>query len=137
VDVTDPKNPFEDMMAMGQAWMKAMGPAMEAFAPDKIAAMFPTMPREMMETFMGKGISPEGLDAKSRLLLTLNGLTIQGAHAEPQITLTVRHAVEAGATPQEIAETIALAGLFGGTPAMAKAMQLAQAVLDSNAEGAE
>ncbi len=59
---------------------------------------------------MGKGINPDGLDAKTRLLLTLQGLTIQGAQAEPQIRLTVRHAVEAGATTQEIAETIALAG---------------------------
>jgi 4-carboxymuconolactone decarboxylase len=41
------------------------------------------------------------------------------------VRLTVRHAREAGASKQEIAEAIALAGLFGGVPAMTKAMELA------------
>jgi 4-carboxymuconolactone decarboxylase len=83
------------------------------------------MSKDVMETFFGKGLNPEGLDAKTRLLLTLMGLTVMGAQAEAQIRLTVRHAVEAGATKQEIAETIAQAGLFGGVPAMTKAMDLA------------
>ena len=67
--------------------------------------------------------NPEGLDAKTRLLLTLQGLTIQGSVAEPQIRLTVRHAIEAGATKQEVAETIGNAAMFGGVPAMNKAME--------------
>ena len=37
------------------------------------------------------------------MLLTLGALTILGAQAEAQIRLTVRHALEAGATKQEIA----------------------------------
>jgi 4-carboxymuconolactone decarboxylase len=44
----------------------------------------------------------------------------------------VRHAVEAGATRQEVAETIGLAALFGGVPAMNKAMELATEALDSD-----
>ena len=81
---------------------------------------------------MGKGLNPEGLDAKTKLLLTLAGLTVLGAQAEAQIRLTVRHAVEAGATKQEIAETIGMMGLFGGIPAMTKAMELATAVLEED-----
>jgi 4-carboxymuconolactone decarboxylase len=46
----------------------------------------------------------------------------------------VRHAIEAGATQQEVAETIALMGVFGGLPAMTKAMELAREVMDGNAE---
>ena len=129
------QNPFEAMMKMGQDWAKALNPAMENFTPKGWEAMLPTMPKDMMEAFMGKGISPEGLDAKTRLLLTLMGLTIMGAQAEAQIRLTVRHAVEAGATKQEIAETIAQAAMFGGVPAMTKAMDLATEVLDKEAEG--
>ncbi len=120
-----PKNPFEDLMKMGQGWAKAMGPALEAFTPAGLEKMWPTMPGELMEQFWGKGFNPEGLDAKTKLLLTLQGLTILGAQAEAQIRLTIRHAQEAGATDQEITETIALAGMFGGVPAMTKAMQLA------------
>ena len=84
-----------------------------------------------METFMGNTFNPEGLDAKTKLLLTLGALTILGAQAEAQIRLTVRHAIEAGATKQEIAETIALVGVFGGVPAMTKAMELASSVMEA------
>ena len=128
--MTDPQNPFAAMMKMGQDWARAMNPALESFTPKGWEAMMPTMPKDMMETFMGKGMNPDGLDAKTRLLLTLMGLTIMGAQAEAQIRLTVRHAVEAGATKQEIAETIAQAAMFGGVPAMTKAMELATDVLD-------
>lgn len=126
------ETPFEQMMKLGQDWAKQINPELEKFMPKGFEDMFPTMPADMMEAFMGKGISPDGLDAKTKLLLTLHGLTIAGAVAEPQIKLTVRHAVEAGATQQEIAETIAQAAMFGGVPAMTKAMDLATAVLDKD-----
>jgi 4-carboxymuconolactone decarboxylase len=119
------QNPFAAMMKMGQDWARAMNPALEHFTPKGFEALWPTMPKNVMETFMGKTLNPEGLDSKTKLLLTLAGLTIQGAQAEPQVRLTVRHAREAGASKQEIAETIAMAGLFGGVPAMTKAMELA------------
>ena len=128
--MTNFSNPFEAMIKAGQDWAKALNPALETFVPKGAEAMWPTMPAEAMEAMMGKTFNPEGLDAKTRLLLTLVGLTIQGALAEPQIRLTVRHVREAGATKQEIAETIALAGMFGGVPAMTKAMDLATQVLD-------
>jgi len=123
-------NPFDAMMKMGQEMAKQLNPALESFTPKGWEAMMPTMPADMMEQFMGKGLNPEGLDAKTRLLLTLMGLTIMGAQAEAQLRLTVRHAVEAGATKQEVAETIAQAAVFGGVPAMTKAMELATEVLD-------
>lgn len=132
--MTDPKNPFEEMMATGQDWAKALNPALTTFTPTGFEALWPTMPKEVMETFMGKGLNPEGLDAKTRLLLTLGALTIMGAQAEAQLRLTVRHALEAGATQQEIAETIAQMGVFGGVPAMSKAMELAAEVMDAGKE---
>ena len=84
-----------------------------------------------METVMGKTFNPEGLDAKTKLgMLTLGALTMLGAQAEAQIRVTVRHLLEAGATKQEIAEAIGLMGVFGGVPAMTKAMELAGEVMD-------
>ncbi|MEJ6402068.1 carboxymuconolactone decarboxylase family protein [Yoonia sp. 2307UL14-13] len=126
------QNPFDAMMKMGQDWAKAMNPALESFTPKGFETLFPTMPKDMMEAFMGKGISPDGLDAKTRLLLTLAALTILGAQAEAQIRMTVRHLIEAGATKQEVAETIAQMGMFGGVPAMTKAMELANDVLEKD-----
>jgi 4-carboxymuconolactone decarboxylase len=132
--MTAAPNPFEAMMTMGEEWARAINPALEHFTPKGFEALFPTMPTDMMETFMGKAMNPGGLDAKTKLLLTLSSLTIMGAQAEAQVRITVRHAVEAGATHQEIAETIGLAGMFGGLPAMTKAMDLARDVIDAPTE---
>ena len=133
-----PKNPFEALFKqtqdMAQDMAKAMNPALASFTPEGFEKMWPTIPAEMMEMMMGKQFNPEGLDAKTRLLLTLQGLTIQGAIAEPQIRLTVRHALAAGATKQEIADTIAQAAMFGGVPAMNKAMELARQAIDGAEE---
>lgn len=133
-----PENPFAAMFAQTQNamldWIKAVNPALANFTPGGVDKMWPTMPAEMLEAFWGKQFNPEGLDAKTRLLLTLQGLTIQGALAEPQIRLTVRHAVEAGATKQEVAEAIGMAAVFGGVPAMNKAMQLAAEAIDGEGE---
>ena len=130
--MTDNANPFAAMMQMGQEMAKAMNPALEAFTPKGFENMVPTMSAEAMEQMMGKTYNPGGLDAKTRLMLTLQGLTIQGAQGEAQIRLTVRHLVEAGASKQEIAETIAQAAMFGGVPAMSRAMELATEVLDAD-----
>ena len=121
-------------MAMGQEWAKALNPALESFTPKGFEALIPTMPKDMMETVMGKTFNPDGLDAKTKMLLTLGALTMLGAQAEAQIRLTVRHAMEAGATKQEIAEAIAVMGVFGGVPAMSKAMELAGSVMETEEE---
>ncbi|MEM7489408.1 MAG: carboxymuconolactone decarboxylase family protein [Pseudomonadota bacterium] len=128
--MTDPKNPFAAWMTQMQDMAKAMNPALESFTPQGFEKLWPTMPGEVVEQFMGKGMNPEGLDAKTKMLLTLAGLTVLGAQAEAQIRMTVRQAAEQGATKQEIAETIGMMGLFGGLPAMNKAMTLANEVLE-------
>ena len=126
------QNPFEAMMKMGQDWAKSMNIDMDAFTPKGFENLWPTMSKEAMEMWFGKTMNPDGLDAKTRLYLTLSGLIILGAQAEAQIRLTVRHLVEAGATKQEIAEAIAQTGMFAGAPAMAKAMELANEVLEKD-----
>ena len=126
------KTPFEMMMDQANEMAKAMAPALETFSPKGFEAMWPTMSKEMMEATFGKGLNENGLDAKTRLLLTLAGLTMQGAQGEAQIRLTVRHLNEAGATDEEIAETIAMMAMFAGLPAMTRAMEIAQDVMDKH-----
>jgi len=131
------QSPFEAMMAMSQDWAKSLNPALANFTPQGFEALWPTMPKDMMETIMGKTFNPEGLDARTKLLLTLGALTLLGAQAEAQIRMTVRHALEAGATKQEIAEAIGLMGVFGGVPAMTKAMELAGEAMETLDPAAE
>ncbi|RKT30407.1 4-carboxymuconolactone decarboxylase [Roseovarius halotolerans] len=132
--MSDPKNPFEAMMTQAQEMAKAMNPALESFTPKGMEKLWPTLPKELMELTFGKGISSEGLDAKTRLLLTLAGLTMLGAQNDTQIRMTVRHALAAGATAEEIAETIAQMAVFAGIPSMNRAMDFAREVLDENEE---
>jgi 4-carboxymuconolactone decarboxylase len=124
------RTPFEEMMARWQELARSMNPALETFNPRAMEAMWPTMPRDWMEMVFGNAWNKEGLDAKSRLLLTLAGLTMQGAQADSQIRITVRHLVEAGATRQEIVEAIGMMSVFAGLPAMTRAMHLAQEALE-------
>ena len=128
------QNPFEAMMKMSQDWAKSMNVDMDAFTPKGFENLWPTMPAETMEMFFGKGLSKDGLDAKTRLLLTLAGMTMQGAQADTPFRMTVRHAREAGATKEEIAETIAQMSMFAGIPAMTRAMELAQDVMAEDEE---
>ena len=128
--MSEQKNPFEAMMAQAQEMAKAFNPALESFTPKGFENLWPTMPRDIMEMSFGKGLNKNGLDARTRLLLTLAGLTMLGAQSDTQIRLTVRHALEAGATKEEIAETIAQMGMFAGLPSANRAMGFAREVLD-------
>ncbi|MFE3837713.1 carboxymuconolactone decarboxylase family protein [Pseudogemmobacter sonorensis] len=118
------------MMESGQEMLRAFNPGVEGFRAAGLDKMFPTMPADLMEMWFGRTFNREGLDAKTRLLVTLAGLTVLGAQAEPQVKLTVRHALEAGATEREIAEVIWQMSMFGGLPAMRQALELAQSVFD-------
>ena len=113
------------MQKASEEWAKAAGSWLDA-VPQA------TMPKDMLEAFFGKDYNPEGLDAKTRLLLTLGALTVLGGQAEAQIKITVRHAREAGATDREIVETIAQMSVFGGVPAMTAAMTVARSVFDED-----
>jgi 4-carboxymuconolactone decarboxylase len=119
---------FQQMMEQGQKMAKAFAPAMEGMDVKGFEKLFPTMPREWVEAWFGKTFNPEGLDARTRLLVTIAALTVLGAQAEAQMKLTIRHALEAGATKREIAEVIWQMSMFGGLPAMQKALEIAQAV---------
>ena len=127
--MSDPVNPFEAMFVRAQEMAKALNPALESFTPKGFEALWPTMPKEFMEMSFGKGLNNNGLDAKTRLLITLCGLTMLGAQSDTQIRLTVRHALEAGATKDEIVETIGMMTMFAGIPSTTRAMDFAKEVL--------
>ena len=119
---------LQQMMESGQEMLRAFNPAVENMKATGLDKMFPTMSKDMMEMWFGKTFNREGLDAKTRLLVTIAALTVLGAQAEPQLKTAVRHALEAGATQREIAEVIWQMSMFGGLPAMQKALELAQSV---------
>jgi len=123
---------FTAMMEQGTEMARLFNPALESFNPSAMEKLFPTMSKDMMEMWFGKTFNREGLDARTRLLVTIAALTVLGAQAEAQLRLTIRHALEAGATQREIAEVIFQMSMFGGVPAMTKALEIARSVFDEN-----
>jgi 4-carboxymuconolactone decarboxylase len=119
---------IRQMIESSQQMLRAFNPAMEKASTAPFDQAFPTLPADLMEMWFGRTFNREGLDAKTRLLVTLAALTVLGAQAEPQIRLTVRHAREAGASEREIAEVIWQMSMFGGLPAMQRALEIAQGV---------
>ena len=138
--MTDPKNPWAAMLNQVQDMAKVF-PAMNAFDPKTFdpkafEAMIPVVPKELMEVFFGNKINENGLDAKTRLLITLCGLTMQGAQSGTAVRQTVRHAIEAGATEQQVIETIGMMTMFAGVPAMTRAMEMAKEAMDKEGDDA-
>jgi len=127
---------FAKMMAQGQEMAKAFTTPLEGIDVKAFEKLFPAMPKEMLEAFFGKTFNPEGLDARTRFLVTIAALTVLGPVGEPQMRLTVQNAVAAGATKREIAEVIWQMSMFGGVPAMQKALEIAQAVFAETEEKA-
>ena len=69
-----------------------------------------------------------GLDARTRFLVTIAALTVLGPVGEPELRMTIRNGLAAGATKREVAEVIWQMSMFGGMPAMQKALEIAQSV---------
>ena len=125
---------FAQMMQQGQEMARAFNPALEHLDTRAFEKMLPVMPADILEMWFGKTFNREGLDARTRFLVTIAALTVQGALAEPQMRMTIRHALEAGATQREIAEVIYQMSVFAGLPAMQKALEVAQGVFSEESE---
>ena len=125
---------FQQMLQQGQDMARAFNPALEQIDTKAFEKLVPPMPADVLEMWFGRTFNREGLDAKTRLLLTIGAITVQGALAEPQLRMTIRHALEAGATKREIAETIYQMSMFAGLPAMQKALGIAASVYDEEDE---
>lgn len=119
---------FEQMMEQGQEMVRAFNPALESFKATGFDKMMPTIPKDFMDMVWGNAFSKDGLDARTRLLTLISGMTVQGAPVEAMFKMTVRHALEAGAKEQEIAEAIYQMSMLGGLPAMTRALGFAQEV---------
>ena len=125
---------FQQMMEQGQTMARAFTPPFAGVDAKAFEKMFQAMPKEMLEAFFGKTFNPEGLDARTRFLVTIAALTVLGPVGEPQMRAAVQNGLAAGATQREIAEVIWQMSMFGGLPATQKALETAQAVFAETEE---
>jgi 4-carboxymuconolactone decarboxylase len=125
---------MKSMIEQGQEMAKAFTPSLEGIDVKAFEKLFPAMPKELLEMWFGKTFNPEGLDARTRFLVTIAAQTVLGPLGEPQLRVTIKNALAAGATKREIAEVIWQMSMFGGVPAMQKALEIAQAVFAETPE---
>ena len=119
---------FAAWMEQGQKMAQVFAPAMETVDVKAFDKFFPPMPKELLEMWFGKTFNPEGLDARTRFLVTIAAQTVLGPVGEPQLRMTIRNGLSAGATKREVAEVIWQMSMFGGLPATQKALEIAQGV---------
>lgn len=122
------------MMAQGQKMAAAFTSGTAGMDTKGFEAMFPAMPKDLLEAFFGKTFNPQGLDARTRFLVTIAALTMLGPVGEPQIKAAVKNGLAAGATKREIAEVIWQMSMFGAAPAVQKALEAAQTVFAQTEE---
>ena len=129
---------MKKLMEQGQDMAKAFTPGFTGAAfgidPKAFEKFFTAMPKDMLDLFFGKTFNPEGLDARTRFLVTVAALTVLGPVGEPQLRMTLQNALAAGATQREIAETIWQMSMFGGLPATQKALEIAKALFAETEE---
>lgn len=67
--MSDAGNPFTAWMKASQDWAKGISPEFAdvmAKSMQGFEDLIPTMPKDLMDAFMGKAVNPDGLDAKTR-----------------------------------------------------------------------
>jgi len=80
---------------------------------------------------MGEVYAREGLDLKTRLLVTVGALAAMGGQTRPQLKVNVASALRAGASAREICEAIFQMHLYGGMPAAINALNAAIEVFEA------
>ena len=74
---------YAQMMQQGPAMVRAFNPALEDYVPEGFEKLMPTMPKDWMEAMFGNAFNKDGLDAKTRLMLTLGRRAADQIHRSP------------------------------------------------------
>jgi len=126
---------FQQMMDQTAEMGRKFAPDSKAFTPAAFEAMMPGVGASFLEMAFGNTINKNGLDAKTRFLITIAGLTSQIVLQAPQLKLAIESARVAGAKKQEITEVIMQMSMFGGMPVTTQALQAALEVFNAEENG--
>lgn len=97
-----------------------------------LANICPDLGKYIIEYPFGDIYQREGLDLKTRELVTVAALTALG-HCQPQLNVHVNGALNVGCTPQEIVEVILQVSVYAGFPAALNGMFVAKTVFTERA----
>lgn len=92
-----------------------------------LADICPDLSKYIIEYPFGDIYQREGLDLKTRELVTVAALTALG-HCQPQLNVHINGALNVGCTPQEIVEVILQMSVYAGFLAALNGMFVAKTV---------
>jgi alkylhydroperoxidase/carboxymuconolactone decarboxylase family protein YurZ len=99
---------------------------------DEIAARFsqlsPAFENEVMSVVFGRTWARDGMDARTRSLVSIGVLAALGRQGALRIVLGI--ALDSGATVEEITEALLHVGIYAGYPAAFDALPILKDVLD-------
>lgn len=124
-------NQKDDAMARGRDLSERLHPGME----DALRARYEAwLPGGVAETVIGHAFGAvydrDGLDLRSRHLITIAALAAMGGQTRPQLKVNIANGLAAGVKPREVTEAIFQMHLYGGMPAMINAMNAAIEVFE-------
>lgn len=114
---------FEGFVKQSQEFAEKMGKDFAETQATWLDQVKEYMPDGMSDTL--KGMMGEGLDAQTRALVTIAGLTAKGAEDTVVLTAAIQTAMTAGASQREITETILQMTSVGAVTGVQKAMMTA------------
>lgn len=120
---------FEGFMKQGQEFADQMSGEVAKAQSAWLDQVKDYLPDEVAEQ-MGDALGP-GIDAKTRALLTVGGLTAKGGGDREALAGAIKAARAAGASRREVSEAIMQMGAVGALDGVTKAMGVAMAVLSS------
>ena len=94
---------------------------------NSLANICPDLGKYIIEYPFGDIYQREGLDLKTREVVTVAALTALG-HCQPQLNVHINGALNVGCAPQEIVEVILQMSVYAGFPAALNGMFVAKAV---------
>ena len=120
----------DETYKLGQTLSERFNPGMEAALEKRYGDLVPGLSKSVVDFAWGQQYGREGLDEKTRWLVTVGALTALGGQTRPQLKVNIKAALEAGASQREIGEAIWQMALYGGFPAAINGLNAALEVFD-------
>lgn len=105
----------------GKYIMNQLQEGMADRVTNSLAELDPDLPALITDYAFGTVIGRPGLDLKSREMITVASLITLG-HAQPQLKLHMRAALNVGVTPSELLEIVIQMAVYAGVPACMNAL---------------
>lgn len=105
----------------GRYIMNQLQEGMADRVTSSLAELDPDLPALITDYAFGSVVGRPGLDLKSREMITVASLITLG-HAQPQLKLHMRAALNVGVTPLELLEIVIQMAVYAGVPACMNAL---------------